>query len=114
MSGSYFLVPSLPYEVHEQNYQQAVSALGLTEASADERIRALLETPGQDLIGKLPPTILTTPAIDGDMVSPIGSFTETADRNSSVPKGKMWCKDLMIGDAQMDVRPKVLRCPSED
>ncbi|KAL5362032.1 Alpha/Beta hydrolase protein [Aspergillus floccosus] len=112
MSGSYFLVPSLPYEVHEQSYQQAISALGLTEASADERIRALLETPGQDLIGKLPPTILTTPAIDGDMVSSIGSFTDTADRNSSVPKGKMWCKDLMIGDAQMDASIMAILMPN--
>ncbi|EAU29334.1 conserved hypothetical protein [Aspergillus terreus NIH2624] len=112
MSGSYFLTPSLSYEVHEQNYQQAMAALGLTEASADKRIRALLETPGQDLIGKLPPTILATPAIDGDMVSSVGSFAQTADRGSGVPKGKPWCKDLMIGDAQMDASIMALLMPN--
>ncbi|KAL4898094.1 Alpha/Beta hydrolase protein [Aspergillus ambiguus] len=102
MSGSYFLMQCLPYDVHEKNYQQAIAALGLTNASPDERVKTLLEMPGQDLIGKLPPSVLAAPAVDGDMVSSVGSFAETADRSSSVPKGKEWCKDLMIGDAQMD------------
>lgn len=103
MSGSHFLVPSLPYEVHEQNYHQAIAALGLTNATPEERIRAFLETPGQDIVGRLPPSILTLPAVDGDLVASVASFAEAADSRSVVLKGKKWCEDLMVGDAQMDV-----------
>ncbi|KAF9889576.1 hypothetical protein FE257_007084 [Aspergillus nanangensis] len=102
MSGSYFLTQSLPYEIHESNYEQAISALGLTNATPEERIKALLDTPGQDLIARLPPSILAVPAIDGDMVLSASSYAETGDPNSNTPRGKHWCEDLMIGDAQMD------------
>ncbi|KAH1659251.1 hypothetical protein KXW87_002929 [Aspergillus fumigatus] len=102
MSGTCLLIQPLPYELHEQNYQQAIAALGLTNASSEERIRALLETPGDDLVAKIPPTVLAVPAIDGTMVTSPVTYAQVADKNSDFPRGKKLCEDLMIGDAQMD------------
>lgn len=45
-----------------------MAALRLGGATAEERIRFLLETPGQDLLGKLPPSVRSVPAVDNDMV----------------------------------------------
>jgi carboxylesterase type B len=103
MSGTYFLTQPLPYEAHEQNYQKAVSALGLSGAAPEERIKALLEIPADDIVSRLPPSILAVPAVDGDIVPSAPSRAETGRSNSSEPRGKNWCHELMIGDAQMDV-----------
>ncbi|KAL4749156.1 hypothetical protein BDW72DRAFT_139895 [Aspergillus terricola var. indicus] len=102
MSGTYFLSQPLPYDAHEQNYQKAISALGLSDATPAERIKALLERPGSDIVSQLPPSILAAPAIDGDLVPAAPSHAHTGSTTSDVPKGKNWCTDLMIGDAQMD------------
>ncbi|KAF7590638.1 hypothetical protein BBP40_002586 [Aspergillus hancockii] len=100
MSGSYLFTRLLPYEVHEQNYQQLMSALGLTNTTTQERIQALLSIPGEDLIAKLPPSILAVPAVDADIILSAPSFARTANLTSSIPKRKDWCTDLMIGDAR--------------
>ncbi|KAL3477482.1 Alpha/Beta hydrolase protein [Aspergillus californicus] len=103
MSGTYFLTQPLPYEAHEENYQKAISALGLSDiASPEDRVKALLEIPAADIVARLPPSILAVPAIDGDLVPSAPSHAQTSSMASDVPKGKNWCHDLMIGDAQMD------------
>ncbi|OJJ01739.1 hypothetical protein ASPVEDRAFT_83267 [Aspergillus versicolor CBS 583.65] len=103
MSGTYFLSQPLPYEVHEQNYKKAISALGLSNSSSpEERIKALLEMPAADVVAQLPPSILSSPAIDGDIVPSTPSHSETASTTSDAPRGKNWCEDLMVGDAQID------------
>ncbi|GLB02197.1 hypothetical protein AtubIFM57258_003539 [Aspergillus tubingensis] len=111
MSGSRFFVQALPYDAHEGNYQHAMSALGLQNATSDERIKALLETPGQDLLAKLPPSVLTSPAVDGDMVPSAVTYAQVADQTSDIPKGKQWCRDLVIGDAQYDINILAILLP---
>lgn len=103
MSGSFFLNDPLPYDLHEQNYARAMAALGLSNANVEERLTALLETPGDELISKIPPSVQSVPAVDGDIVLSVPTQAQAADKDSAVPKGKRWCKDLMIGDAEMDV-----------
>ena len=103
MSGSFLLPPPLPYEAHEENYRKAMAVLGLENATAEERIRVLLETPGQELISKFPPFILSMPAVDGDIIPSSVTFAQTADENSNVPRGDTCCKDVFVGDTQMDV-----------
>ncbi|KNG84948.1 putative carboxylesterase [Aspergillus nomiae NRRL 13137] len=102
MSGSYLFSQALPYGVHEQNYQQVISALGLENASTEERIQTLLEKPAQELIAKLPPSVLAAPAVDGDLVASAATHALTADRTSGLTKRGNWCTELMIGDCQMD------------
>ncbi|GKZ80228.1 hypothetical protein AnigIFM56816_004445 [Aspergillus niger] len=111
MSGSRFFVQALPYDAHEVNYRQAISALGLENATSDERIKALLEIPGQDLLAKLPPSVLTAPAVDGDTVPSNVTYAQVADRTSNIPKGKQWCRDLLIGDAQYDINILAILMP---
>ncbi|KAL6232491.1 hypothetical protein BDW75DRAFT_247123 [Aspergillus navahoensis] len=102
MSGSHFLIQPLPLDLHEANYNRAMVALGLSGASAEERIRALLETPGHELLSRLPPSVISVPAVDSDFVSEPPTFAKVMDPNVDVPRGREWCKELMIGDAQMD------------
>ncbi|GAB1199562.1 hypothetical protein APSETT444_008912 [Aspergillus pseudonomiae] len=102
MSGSYLFTQALPYGIQEQNYQQVVSALGLENASIKERIQTLLEKPEQELIAKLPPSVLAAPAVDGDLVASAATHALTADRTSGLTKRGNWCTELMIGDCQMD------------
>ncbi|KAL4933276.1 putative carboxylesterase [Aspergillus undulatus] len=102
MSGTYFLSQPLPYEAHEQNYQKAIAALGLSEKKPEERINALLEIPGADIVAKLPPTILAVPAVDGGTMPAAPLHAQVGNTASDVPKGKNWCSDLMVGDAQID------------
>ncbi|EAW06756.1 putative carboxylesterase [Aspergillus clavatus NRRL 1] len=102
MSGTSLLIQPLPCDVHEQNYQQAISALRLADLSPQERIQALLKIPGKELLAKIPPSVLSAPAIDEDMVLSFPTYTQVASKNSNIPRGKSWCKDILIGDAQMD------------
>ncbi|RAH50329.1 putative carboxylesterase [Aspergillus brunneoviolaceus CBS 621.78] len=102
MSGNRFFSPSLPYENHEQSYKQAMAALGLAGASPEERIEALLKSPGEDLVAKVPPSITPTFAVDGDLVPSAITYSQLADKTNHIPKGKDWCQDLMVGDAQID------------
>jgi hypothetical protein len=103
MSGSYFLLPPLPLSTHEENYKAAIAALGLGQLSAEERICALLETPAETLISRLPRTVITAPAIDGDIITECPTFADLATPKNGYPKGKMWCEELLVGDVQMDV-----------
>lgn len=103
MSGNYFLLPPLSLEQHEENYSRAMAALGLTSASTEERIRVLIETPGQEIISRLPPSVIAVPAVDGELIPDFPTFSELADSTMDVLAGKKWCEALMVGDAQMDV-----------
>ncbi|KAJ5194583.1 uncharacterized protein N7498_008021 [Penicillium cinerascens] len=102
MSGTSLFVPALPYEVHEENYKHAMAALGLNDIAAEERVKALLEMPGHELIAKLPPSVLVSPAIDSDIVLPGITYNELGKPNSKALPGHSWCQDLLIGDAEVD------------
>lgn len=103
MSGTSLLVQALPYDAHEDNYKRAMEALGMTASSAEERVEALLDMPGQELIAKLPPSVLTAPAIDGDLVRPGVTYAELGKLDSDILPGNSWCRELLIGDAEIDV-----------
>jgi hypothetical protein len=103
MSGTNLFATPLPLSVHEQGYQDAIKAWGLADKTPEERIKALLETPAQDLITKLPPSVPTALAIDGDLIPNGPTFAEIGDKAKPYPKGHIWCKELLIGDAQIDV-----------
>ena len=104
MSGTSLLSKALSYEEHEQNYQNAMNALGLDSKNPAERVNAILRMPPSELIAKLPPSILTAPALDNDIVIPGVTFSAVADPGSKILPGQTWCTDLLIGDADIDVR----------
>lgn len=105
MSGTSLLARALPYDAHEENYKRAMEALGLADVSAGDRVKALLEMPGQELISKLPPSVLTAPVLDGDLVRPGVTYEELGKLHSTALPGNEWCRALLVGDAEIDVRP---------
>ncbi|KAJ5714650.1 uncharacterized protein N7483_011831 [Penicillium malachiteum] len=102
MGGSSLPVIALPYVAHEANYDRAISALGLTDATPEERIKALLEIPGEELVLKLAPSTRTAAAIDGDFIRPGVTFNEISKPGSELLPGKTWCQDLLIGCNELD------------
>ncbi|PYH42313.1 putative carboxylesterase [Aspergillus saccharolyticus JOP 1030-1] len=102
MSGNRFFSPSLAYEAHEERYEQIMAALGLTDASLEQRLSVLLNTPGEELVAKVPPSIAPAFALDGDLVPTAITYAQLGDRTNRVPRGKDWCRDIMVGDAQID------------
>lgn len=103
MSGSFLQTPPPSDEEHDRNYLEAMEALGLANATPEERIKALLERPAQDIVSQLPSSILTVPRVDEELVQPRPSFADIDNPGSFVPQGKLWCPHLMVGNAQMDV-----------
>lgn len=103
MSGSFLQTPPPSDEEHDRNYVEATEALGLTHATPEERIKALLEQPAQDIVSQLPSSILTAARVDEELVQPKPSFADVDNPGSFVPQGKLWCPHLMVGNAQMDV-----------
>lgn len=104
MSGTSLLSKAITYEEHEKKYNDAMAALGLSTLSSAERIKAILEMPASELISKLPPSISPTPAVDSDIVIPGMTYAEIGNSESTLLPGKSWCSDLLIGDAEVDVR----------
>ncbi|KAJ5924523.1 carboxylesterase [Penicillium verhagenii] len=102
MAGTSLLLQALPNIAHEENYEKSMAALGLADAPAEERVKALLEMPGEDLVAQLPPGISYAPALDGDLILPGTTYTEIAKQESSFLPGKAWCQDLLIGDNEID------------
>ncbi|KAJ5982992.1 hypothetical protein N7481_005091 [Penicillium waksmanii] len=102
MSGTSLLSKAITYEEHEKNYNDAMVALGLSNSSPAERVKAILEMPASELISRLPPSISPTPAVDSDIVIPGATYAEIGNSESTLIPGKAWCSDLLIGDAEAD------------
>jgi hypothetical protein len=103
MSGNPMLTRPLPLAIHEQSYRTAIKAFGLENATSEERIKVLLETPAQELISKLGVSVLPQPVIDGDIIPSEIPFSRIEDSSSGYPRGTTWCNDFLLGDAQHDV-----------
>lgn len=101
------LFKPLPEVVAETMYQKVVDALGLADLSPEERIKALLELPADELLQKIPPGTQLSPINDGETSHPGPSFTSFLSQDESATAlmpGREWCSDLMLGDSKLDVR----------
>jgi hypothetical protein len=104
--GAILLFKPIPTEVTEASYQTVIQALGLTDKSPEERIRALLTIPADDLWQKVPPGTPILPSIDGEIVPGAPGFSvvqSQADDTSFPMPGRKWCAALMIGESKLDV-----------
>lgn len=109
MSGTNLLISPMPLAVHEQGYKAAIKAWGLDGLSPEDRVKAILDTPASELVAKLPPTVPIGLAADGDAIPTPPSFARISDRSSSgYLHGISWCEEILIGDAQHDVRLALL------
>lgn len=104
MSGTPLFMQPLSFAAHEGVYNQVIDALGLTKSSVSERVRTLEQS--GDILAKIPPNIPFLPAVDDEIIPGLHRFSEVSkqahDSEWQVP-GRTWCKELLIGDCQMDV-----------
>lgn len=104
--GTPLLVLPLPESVAESAYQNVIEAFGLAGLSSEDRIKALLALPIEDLWQKAPPSAPMMPCVDNDTVPGIPDFATVSsqeDKPNFLLPGRKWCKALMLGDSKLDV-----------
>lgn len=104
--GAVLLFKPIPDFLAESSYQKVIEAFGLSDMSPEDRVKALLSIPIDDLWQKVPHTAMMLPVVDGDTVpgSPDFSIVSSKDDNADfLMPGRKWCKALMIGESKLDV-----------
>ncbi|KAF5714315.1 esterase lipase [Fusarium mundagurra] len=91
--GSPLLMQVAGPEEHENHYKQVIEALGLATATPDERIFALLGTPYDELLTRVPMNIAYRPMLDGDVVPFAMNHANVQDKESKIP-GRQWLNGL--------------------
>ncbi|KAK2777060.1 hypothetical protein FQN52_003243 [Onygenales sp. PD_12] len=103
LSGSGLLSPPLAPPVIEFAYSSVTKALGLDGLSPEERVKAIVNLPADELLAKTPRVPLL-PALDGDVIPVETSFdkvSKLAESTAEFP-GIEWCEDLLVGACQFD------------
>lgn len=107
LGGQFQLVKPLPLSVHDQFYASAILALGLDRLEAAERVKQLYAMPHEKL-SQIPPTVPSCPVLDGDYCREMPSFDALRGGiSSTLHRG--WCKELLIGECEMDVSMAIVR-----
>lgn len=111
MSGTCLLLRPLPTFAHESFYQAFCEAQGLTNVSGSERIKAIEKMDSLTLFSNMPPGIPSAPLVDQDIIKTAPTYKSAESWSEggdpSIP-GLHWCKELVIGDCQMDVSGFIL------
>lgn len=131
MSGTPLMLKPLTPEEAEKSYEQVISALGLENATTEERIHYLLRMAPEELVARTPAEVQLSPFVDGALIPEALTFdsfstnldatlyqmfgiNEPGSLSSSTPPRlksninlpcSKWCKNLLIGDCQTDVHP---------
>lgn len=111
MSGTCLVLRPVPKSVHEMFYQSFCEAQGLTNVSGQERIQMIEEIDSQKLLLNMHPGTPFLPVVDDDVINDIPTFNSveawSSGGGSTIP-GLQWCKELLVGDSQMDVSAHTL------
>ncbi|KAF2682348.1 carboxylesteras-like protein [Lentithecium fluviatile CBS 122367] len=103
--GAVLLFKPIPEVVAEAAYQKIVEAFGLADKLPEDRIKALLTLPVDDLWQKVPLGTPLLPSMDGETVPGEPSFLTVASQEDDprflIP-GRKWCSALMIGESKLD------------
>ncbi|KAF2874797.1 carboxylesteras-like protein [Massariosphaeria phaeospora] len=103
--GAVLLFAPIPPSVAEGVYEKVMEAFGLTDKSPEDRIKALLTIPADELWQKVPMGLPLTPSIDGETVPGAPNFAQVSsqsdDPEMQIP-GRKWCSAFMIGESKMD------------
>ena len=85
----------------ESTYQTIIEAFGLADKSPEDRIKALLSMPADDLWQKAPPGADLRPSVDGETVPGVPNFLSVSSKEDNptfMMPGRKWCKALMVGE----------------
>lgn len=108
MAGTSLLLRPLPTFVHEMFYQGFCEAQGLGEVSGEKRLQAIEKLDSHELLARMPPSIPSLPVLDEDFLHASPTFKSAEQwrtRGDPSLPGLHWCKELLVGDCQFDVRP---------
>ena len=98
MSGTSIMLKPLPLPVTEMAYSSIMNALGLENASVEERIERLTTISAEELVEKTPMTVPLVPFLDGDIIPDTTTFAKLRSRDeprtASTPSLK-WCEELI-------------------
>jgi hypothetical protein len=105
MGGTNLLMKPLPEIANEQVYTQLLQLLNLEDLPAESRVKEMEDLPAERIVASLAPGMAFMPSSGGDLNLPTNSFEEIyRGESDGVPHlGRSWCKQIMIGDCQMDV-----------
>ncbi|KAF1949059.1 alpha/beta-hydrolase [Byssothecium circinans] len=103
--GAALLFRPIPESVAEATYQKVIEIFGLADKPPEERIKALLTIPIDDLWQKVPPSTPLFPSVDGETVPGAPNFLNVSSKETHpefpIP-GREWCSALMIGESKLD------------
>jgi hypothetical protein len=109
MSGTSLIKAKQP-GVAEKHFTMALELLDLNgkgqNISKGEQVKALLGASTDDILEKIGRKIPFGPIVDGDRIPRATTFSAMADDSETgkLFPGMTWCKRIMVGDCQMDVR----------
>lgn len=70
--------------------------------SPEDRIKALLTIPMEEIIGKLSAAVTFNALIDGEIIKSEATHATVNGRVGTAIRGKDWLQDLLVGDCQFD------------
>lgn len=104
MSGTSLLRPRRN-EVVEALFPVVTEALGVQDATDQEKLQALLETPPGEFAKKIGRIFGLGPVVDGSIIPQVTLFDSSRNEEqfAELYPGIRQCRRLFIGDCQMDV-----------
>ena len=107
IGGTHLFFAPLPPTVQDQIYGAVIKKLELESSPLEVRVEALNTLPVKDLYTKFGFELPLLPVCDDQLVpSKLAGFSDVSSKNAKTTDlmpGKVWCKDLFIGDCQYDV-----------
>jgi hypothetical protein len=105
MGGTDLLMKPLPDFVTEGAYQKIVKRLGLDDLSPSERVEALVQMESEKVLQNVLPSDPLMPSIGSELSLVAHTYEEIYQGVQGPLKlpGRNWCKQIMVGDCQMDV-----------
>ncbi len=79
------MYPVLPLPVAESNASQVLAMLGLSDLSADEQVRRLIETSPEELLTKIAPSVHLAPPLAERNIKNAPSFPTLAELMADLP-----------------------------
>jgi carboxylesterase type B len=114
MSGTTLMRKPMTAEEEEKSYNAVLDALGIKDASPEDRIKAIMEVPFENFLA-IPRSVGWAWGVDGDFVDKTLTHAElaalsghTSEAISAIPAAAS-VNDLVLGDCQLDVRSSALQ-----
>lgn len=105
MGGTDLLMKPIPDFVTEGIYNTIEKRLGLDDLSPSERVEALVNMESEKILQNTSPSDPLWPSQGSELNLVVHTYEEIYHGVQGPLKllGRQWCKQIMVGDCQMDV-----------